>query len=241
MAKTKIDWTDKSWNPITGCTQISEGCKNCYAKTMAKRLHAMGAKGYEHEFKVTYHPERLLEPYSWKKPCKVFVCSMGDLFHSDVPIENIKAVFQVIRDNPQHTFQILTKRAWRIRDIVDEIGEWPKNAWLGVTVENDKEKLRIPMLISAAPIGVVKFVSFEPLLGDIDLTWLGGVFDYIDWAIVGGETGKNAREMSLDWARNIRDMCERKNIPFFFKQSGGKSGKGDKTLDGVSYREFPRA
>lgn len=241
---SKIEWTEKTWNPVTGCTKISEACENCYAEVMAKRLSGMPAskEKYRNGFKLTIHPEALEEPYKWKKPSMVFVCSMGDLFHKDVPTSFIDSVIKVIEDNPQHTFQLLTKRAKRMFQFFYESGrEIPKNCWLGVTCESGKHKGRIDYLrLLEAP---VRFVSCEPLLGnmnDIDL-------DGIDWVITGGESGVNARRTPADWFRGLRDACRRWNTPFFFKQWGawGEDGvkrskyKNGSILDGKKWKQYP--
>lgn len=241
---SKIEWTEKTWNPVTGCTKISEACENCYAEVMAKRLSGMPAskEKYRNGFKLTIHPEALEEPYKWKKPSMVFVCSMGDLFHKDVPTLFIDSVIKVIEDNPQHTFQLLTKRAKRMFQFFYVSGrEIPKNCWLGVTCESGKHKERVDYLrLLEAP---VRFLSCEPLLGnmnDIDL-------DGIDWVITGGESGVNARSTPADWFRGLRDACRRWNVPFFFKQWGAWGADGVKRskykngslLDGEEWKQYP--
>lgn len=241
---SKIEWTEKTWNPVTGCTKISEACENCYAEVMAKRLSGMPAskEKYRNGFKLTIHPEALEEPYKWKKPSMVFVCSMGDLFHKDVPTSFIDSVIKVIEDNPQHTFQLLTKRAKRMFQFFYESGrEIPKNCWLGVTCESGKHKERIDYLrLLEAP---VRFVSCEPLLGNMN----GIDLDGIDWVITGGESGVNARRTPADWFRGLRDACRRWNTPFFFKQWGawGEDGvkrskyKNGSILDGKEWKQYP--
>ena len=241
---SKIEWTEKTWNPVTGCTKISEACENCYAEVMAKRLSGMPAskEKYRNGFKLTIHPEALEEPYKWKKPSMVFVCSMGDLFHKDVPTSFIDSVIKVIEDNPQHTFQLLTKRAKRMFQFFYESGrEIPKNCWLGVTCERGKHKERIDYLrLLETP---VRFVSCEPLLGNMDDIDLDG----IDWVITGGESGVNARRTPADWFRGLRDACRRWNTPFFFKQWGawGEDGvkrskyKNGSLLDGKEWKQYP--
>ena len=230
--KSKIEWTENTWNPITGCTQISEGCENCYALRMASRLQNMGNAKYVNGFRLTLHEDCLNEPFSWKKPARIFVNSMSDLFHADVPVEYVQRVFTVMNANPQHTFQVLTKRADRFSEIVPLV-EWTSNIWLGVTVENSKRKSRINALrLTPAK---VKFVSFEPLLNDV------GVIDFsqIDWVIVGGESGWHARPMEQDWVINIKDQCEQQNVLFYFKQWGGVRKKQtgrilmDRTWDAI--------
>ena len=245
MGKTKISWTEVSWSPVTGCTKVSEACQNCYAEVMAKRLSGMPAskEKYKNGFKVTLHPECLEEPYGWKKPTMCFVVSMGDLFHRDVPFEFIDKVVKIIEDCPQHTFQLLTKRAYRMFDYFCNWRkkEVPQNVWLGVTCEKGKYKERIDLLtLIDAP---VRFLSCEPLLGDmadIDLT-------NIDWVITGGESGVNARRTPVQWFRNLRDACMRWNTPFFFKQWGAWGEDGVKRskyangslLDGEEFKMMP--
>lgn len=236
---TRIDWTDLTWNPMTGCTPISAGCENCYAKRFAKRLKIMNTPGYEREFEPTYHPNKLHLPYKWGGNKRIFVCSMSDLFHGDFTLEQIRTVIDTMRNNENHTFQILTKRASRIEQVVKYVGGLPRNVWLGVTVENNESLKRVKKLHMAG-YHQIKFVSFEPLLERIDLN---GVFPsdlhcIVDWVIVGGETGQNARKMELSWAREIRDYCKKHGVPFFFKQTGGKNSS--KQLDGETYHEFPR-
>lgn len=247
MGKTKISWTEKTWNPVTGCTKVSEACQNCYAEVMAKRLSGMPAtkEKYKNGFKLTIHPEELEEPYKWKKPSMVFVCSMGDLFHRDVPCDYIDQVMQVIRDNPQHTFQILTKRAERMaKYFMGGATEGvPQNAWLGVTCESSFYYDRIDWLRWIDKVSV-RFLSCEPLLGSMNDINLDG----IDWVITGGESGSCARRTPIEWFRGLRDACRRWNTPFFFKQWGtwGEDGvKRNKkangcTLDGETFKEYPR-
>lgn len=213
MKISKIEWTDATWNPSTGCNKVTAGCKNCYAETMAKRLQAMGASGYENGFDFTLMPERIDLPRKIKKPTKFFVNSMSDLFHEDMPFEFLDQVFKVIEETPHHQYQILTKR----ENILDEYfknKKVPKNVWLGVTVENSKTKNRIDVLrkIDAE----IRFLSIEPLIGevgDVDLT-------DIHWVIVGGESGHKARPMKSEWAIDIQRQCNEQNVAFFFKQWG---------------------
>lgn len=240
---SKIEWTEETWNPITGCTKISSGCKHCYAEVMARRLQAMGMKGYEDGFKLTLQPQRLLEPLQNKKPTMYFVNSMSDLFHEKVPFDFIDSVFDTIKKSHWHKFQVLTKRA----DIMAEYFKTrvvPENVWLGVTVENKKEGLpRIDFLKSIKNV-TIKFLSVEPLLED-----LGQVdFSGIDWIIVGGESGLQARPMKKEWAINIRNQCEEQDIAFYFKQWGtwgedmkkrSKKENGH-LLDNETYREMPK-
>lgn len=220
---TKIEWTDESWNPVTGCSKISIGCKNCYAERIAKRL--AGRYGYPKDapFKVTVHIDKLDQPLRWKKPRMIFVCSMGDLFHEDVSDNVIGRVYATIMETPQHTYQILTKRPQRAIEFYKKAQEiipspyleqkYLSNIWFGVSVENTQSFDRRVPLLKQIP-AKVRFVSFEPLLENIRNLCLEG----IDWAIVGGESGHNNRPMHLDWARVIRDHCEVDDVPFFMKQ-----------------------
>lgn len=220
--KTSIEWTEQTWNPTTGCTKITPGCQNCYAETMAHRLKAMGIKGYENGFAVTLQPGRLQEPLRRKKPTVYFVNSMSDLFHEEIPDEYIWKVFDVIKHAPQHIFQILTKRAGRMAKFLRSY-DAPKNAWLGVTVEN--RKYGVPRIDRLRQVTArVRFLSIEPLLealGDLDLK-------NIQWVIVGGESGPKARQMRPEWVKDIKQQCEIQNIAFFFKQWGGWGADGKK-------------
>lgn len=241
MAKTSIEWTEESWNPVIGCTKKSDGCKNCYAETMAHRLKAMGQEKYQDDFNVvkTYR-DTLAIPYTWSKPKMVFVNSMSDLFHDDVPDEFIKDVFQVMNNNPEHTFQVLTKRPERLRDL-DPQPKWLNNIWMGVTVESEKYTNRIDLLRQTD--AKVKFLSVEPLLSPLNNLNL----DKIDWIIVGGETGKNARPMKEEWVLDILQQCKDQNVEFFFKQWGVWGADGVKRskkangrlLNGRTYDEMP--
>lgn len=228
MAETKIEWTDKTWNPVTGCTKLSAGCTHCYAETMARRLKAMGQKKYINGFQLTIHEDDLKEPYKWKGSHNVFVCSMADLFHKDVPFEFINKVMEVIENTPQHRYQILTKRAERMEEYFRN-RKVPNNAWLGVTVENQKMKYRIEYLVRIKTH--IHFLSCEPLLED-----LGNLnVENIQWIIAGGESGIQARPMKEDWVLNIKEQASRLNIPFFFKQWGtwGNDGiKRNKKVNG---------
>lgn len=211
---SRIEWTEQTWNPITGCTKVSPGCKNCYALAMSTRLQAMKAPGYERGFEVTLQPNRLAQPLSRRKPTMYFVNSMSDLFHEDVPDTYIDQVFAVIRQCPQHTFQILTKRAERMTYYFASRNS-PNNAWLGVSVEDRRYgKPRIPLLQSVE--ASVRFLSIEPLLEDLGELNLDG----IHWVIVGGESGSRARPMSAPWARAIQSQCSDAGVDFFFKQWG---------------------
>lgn len=231
--KSSIEWTEATWNPLTGCTKISPGCKNCYAERMAKRLKAMGQEKYKNSFKLTLHRTSLDEPLRSKKPQMFFVNSMSDLFHQDVPLSFIQEVFSVMREAHWHTFQVLTKRAQRLAEIDSEI-DWPKNVWMGVSVENDDYLDRIDDLRKTHAI--TKFLSLEPLLGPLHNMNLEGV----DWVIVGGESGPGARPMQKEWATNIRDHCTTAGIPFFFKQWGGTNKKkAGRLLDGRTWDDMP--
>ena len=228
MRTTKIEWTERTWNPITGCTKLSEGCAHCYAEVMSRRLCAMGNPKYVNGFKSTIHHEALKEPFNWEKPSTIFVCSMSDLFHKDVPFEFIDKVFSVIKDTPQHNYQILTKRAERMAEYF-ETRKIPHNVWIGVTVENEDTKSRIDDIRCLD--ATVKFLSCEPLLGDLGELNLEGV----NWIIVGGESGSQARPMKEEWVLNIKRQADANNIPFFFKQWGtwNKDGvKGNKKING---------
>lgn len=214
MSTTRIEWTDATWNPVTGCTKASAGCAHCYAETMTRRLTAMGVAKYRNGFKVTTHEEALNEPKKWRKPRNIFVCSMSDLFHKDVPFVFVDKVMQVIKETPQHHYQLLTKRAERMEEYF-KTREVPKNVWLGVTVEVQSSKGRIDNLrtIKDAP---VRFLSCEPLLEDLGTLDLTG----IDWIIVGGESGTQARPMKEEWVMSIKAQCEKADKAFFFKQWG---------------------
>jgi protein gp37 len=241
MSNTKIEWTDKSWNPITGCTPYSEGCNNCYALKMCKRLKGMNIDKYIEGTKIKCHPECLNEPYKWKVPSKIFICSMSDVFHDQVPLAFIINILYIIQDNPQHIFQILTKRADNMFKFFTSYSKIPKNLWIGVTVESNKYVERINYLkkLTDLDINNIKFVSFEPLLSEINLT--NNILDSTDWVIVGGESGSNCRPLNPQWVRNILKECKVLGIPFFFKQWGGRNKhlNGNK-LDGVIYNEFPK-
>lgn len=234
MANSSIEWTEMTWNPTTGCTKISSGCKFCYAEIMTRRLKAMGQEKYKDGFKkVKIHEETLLVPYTWKKSKVVFVNSMSDLFHKDVPLEFIHRVFQVMRDNGQHVFQVLTKRADRLAEISDQL-VWPHNVWMGVSVEDERVTERIDFLRQCG--ARVKFLSCEPLIGPLPNLNLTG----IDWVIVGGESGHKPRPMDPDWVLDIQEQCQRSNVAFFFKQWGGKNKKkAGRELNGKTYDEMP--
>ena len=220
--QSRIEWTEQTWNPTVGCTKISPGCKNCYADTMAKRLQAIGVRGYERGFRLTLMPGRLAEPLDRQKPTVYFVNSMSDLFHDKVPFEYVERVFEVMRQAHQHTFQILTKRAERMAQYCQG-RPLPRNAWLGVSVENRKHGLPRIDVLRRIPT-TVRFLSVEPLLedlGDIDLS-------DIHWVIVGGESGRRARPMRAEWVDRIKRQCDQLHVPFFFKQWGTWSADGQK-------------
>ena len=231
--KSKIEWTNYTWNPVTGCSKISPGCKNCYAERFAKRLQLMGNPRYKNGFKVTLHPDLLEVPFRWNGPAFVFVNSMSDLFHEDVPVEFIKEVFEVMKQAKHLTFQVLTKRPDRLLEISKEL-EWTDNIWMGVSVENSNYVYRINHLLQTP--AKVKFISFEPLLGPVPEFPTSG----IDWVIVGGESGPNARPMKKEWVMEIYRMCKENNIAFFFKQWGGVfKWKNGRKLNGKIYEEYP--
>jgi protein gp37 len=234
MATTSsIEWTEATWNPVTGCTKISEGCRNCYAHTMAKRLHAMGNPRYEKGFEVTLHLDLIDLPLRWKKPRVIFVNSMSDLFHKDVPLEFIKAVFETMENAPWHTFQVLTKRSDRLAELAPQL-PWPRNVWQGVSVEDERVMYRIDDLRRTP--AQTRFLSCEPLIGPLNNLNLDG----IHWTIVGGESGFGARQMNPDWVRNIRDQCLEQNVAFFFKQWGGvQKHRTGRILDGMTWDEYP--
>lgn len=233
MSKSNIEWTEMTWNPTTGCSKVSQGCKYCYAEIMSKRLQAMGVEKYKDNFEVRIHPDALKVPYTWKKSKVVFVNSMSDLFHKDVPFSFIQEVFEVMRDNPQHVFQVLTKRAERLLELNSEL-KWSHNIWMGVSVEDQKVEDRIHLL--RATNAKVKFLSLEPLLGPLPNLNL----EKIDWVIVGGESGRNPRPMDPNWVIDIQKQCEKSEVAFFFKQWGGKNKKrSGRILNGKTYDEMP--
>jgi protein gp37 len=233
MQTTKIEWTESTWNPSTGCTKISTGCKHCYAERMAKRLKAMGLKKYQNGFDFAFHPECLEEPKTWKNPRTVFVNSMSDLFHEKMSFENVEKVFKVMNDNLMHTFQVLTKRSDIMLDYAKSL-DWTKNIWLGVTVESGEFLNRIDDLRKTGAL--VKFISFEPLLDSVGEINLSG----IDWVIVGGESGPGARPIEESWVLEIQSICQMQDIPFFFKQWGGvNKKKNGRELRGKKFSEMP--
>jgi protein gp37 len=240
MRTTKIEWTEATWNPSIGCTKVTAGCRNCYAEVMARRLQAMGISGYENGFEFTLLPERLEQPILIKKPTKFFVNSMSDLFHEKMPFEYLDLIFETIQKTPQHHYQILTKR----EDILKRYFEKrtaPQNVWLGVTIEHEKTKYRIDFLREVK--ANIRFLSIEPLIGDVGDLDLSG----IHWVIVGGESGVSARPMNPKWATNIQKQCEEQNVAFFFKQWGtwGEDGvkrnkkENGSTLLGKKWKEEP--
>ncbi|HEY2931026.1 MAG TPA: phage Gp37/Gp68 family protein [Acidobacteriota bacterium] len=229
-----IEWTESTWNPVTGCTKISPGCKFCYAERFSERFRGVPGHPFEQGFDLKLHPERLNQPLHWKRPRIIFVNSMSDLFHEDIPTEYVCQVFQVMRRASHHTFQVLTKRPERLRDFCDAyIGDVPTNVWIGVSVENQKYTWRIDYLRKVN--AHVRFLSCEPLLGPLELNLKG-----IHWVIVGGESGPGARPMNPQWVRDIREQCTRAKIPFFFKQWGGvHKSKTGRTLDRRIWDEMP--
>jgi protein gp37 len=236
MSKSSIEWTQMTWNPTTGCSKISAGCKFCYAEIMTRRLKGMGQEKYASGFKtVRIHEYELKRPYTWKQPKIVFVNSMSDLFHPDVPVEFIQKVFAVMVDNPQHVFQVLTKRGDRLQYLDSEgLLEWSHNIWMGVSVEDDRVIDRIDFLRKTG--ARVKFLSLEPLIGPLPNLNLRG----IDWAIVGGESGHKPRPMKKEWVECIKNQCQASNTKFFFKQWGGSNKKkAGRELDGRTWDEMP--
>jgi protein gp37 len=232
-SNSHIEWTDATWNPVTGCTKISPGCKHCYAERLSKRLKAMGQANYRNGFKVTLQPQILELPLQWKTPKRVFVNSMSDLFHEDVPTSYIKKVFNVMGRAHWHQFQVLTKRSERVLELSNDL-KWAPQIWMGVSVENEKYISRIDDLRKTG--AYVKFLSLEPLLGPLpDLNLRS-----IDWAIVGGESGPGARPVDPQWVTGLRDQCLKAGVPFFFKQWGGvQKKKAGRELEGRTWDEMP--
>ncbi len=240
--QSRIEWTEVTWNPVTGCDKVALGRDNCYALALAKRLKAMGADKYQKDgnsvtsgpgFAVTTHPKALSQPLKWRSPKMVFVNSMSDLFHAKVPLEFVQEIFNVMEKTPQHTYQVLTKRAHRMRKVSHKL-RWPTNLWMGVTVEDSSALDRIEQL-RAIP-AKTKFLSCEPLLGSLEHLDLSG----IDWVIAGGESGPNHRPIEATWVVEIRDACLRQQVPFFFKQWGGRTPKQrGRTLDGRTWDQYP--
>ncbi len=232
-AGSSIEWTEATWNPTTGCDKISPGCKHCYAERMAKRLHAMGQPNYRNGFRLTLHDHMLELPLTWRKPRTVFVNSMSDLFHVDVPLAFIQQVFAVMRQASWHTFQVLTKRADRLAELSGQLS-WPANVWMGVSVESQPYVSRIDALRRSG--AQMRFLSLEPLLGALP----GLDLRAIDWVIVGGESGPKARPVDLKWVTDIRDQCVEARVPFFFKQWGGRNKRASgRELEGRTWDEMP--
>ena len=233
--KSSIEWTESTWNPVTGCTKISPGCMNCYAERMAKRLQAMGQANYKNGFNLTLHPQNTRLPLKWNGNQTIFVNSMSDLFHEAIPIEFIKEVFETMEEASWHRFQVLTKRSERLFKIAPLLN-WTKNIWMGVSVENEKYMYRIDHLRKTP--AQVKFLSIEPLLGPLNNMDLSN----IDWVIVGGESGPGARPMKEEWVLDIRDQCLKMKVPFFFKQWGGvNKKKAGRSLEGRTWDGMPLA
>ena len=232
-ANSKIEWTETTWNPVTGCTKTSPGCQNCYAERLAKRLKAMGVSNYSSGFKVALHQNSLEKPLDWKKPQTIFVNSMSDLFHEDIPEDFIFDVFKIMKKAAWHHFQILTKRSERLFGLSEKL-DWASNIWMGVSVENENYSYRIDHLRNIK--AKVKFISFEPLLGYIENLNLNG----IDWVIVGGESGPKARTIETSWVIQIRNRCIEESVPFFFKQWGGiNKKKTGRKLENQIWNQMP--
>jgi protein gp37 len=232
-ANSHIEWTEATWNPVTGCTKISAGCKNCYAERLSIRLQLMGNERYQNGFRLMLHKDVVDLPRSWRSGRMIFVNSMSDLFHRDVPLEFIERVFQTMRECPQHVFQILTKRSERLQKLATQI-DWPSNVWIGVSVENAAVLSRVDDLriVPAA----VRFLSCEPLIGSLAGIDLRG----IHWVIVGGESGPHSRSMNIEWVREIFRECRKQKVPFFFKQWGGvRKDLTGRLLGGRTYDEMP--
>lgn len=232
---SKIEWTESTWNPITGCTKVSEGCTNCYAEKMSKRLHNMNNIRYINSFNITIHEDLIDQPLKYKTSKMIFVCSMSDLFHEDVPDEIIIKIFETMNTAIWHTFQVLTKRSERLFEISEKL-IFSDNIWIGVTIENTNNLYRMNNLMKIK--ANTKFISFEPLLGVIPQ---GTNLEGIDWAIVGGESGPKSRPIEENWVITIRDICKRDNVAFFFKQWGGvNKKKNGRLLQGEIYNQFPK-
>lgn len=240
--RSRIEWTETTWNPTTGCDRISAGCDHCYALSLAKRLKGMGSAKYQRDgdprtsgpgFAVTTHPAALGQPLRWRDPRLVFVNSMSDLFHAKVPVEFIRQVFDVMAATPQHTYQVLTKRARRLRRLAPSL-DWPPNVWMGVSVENSDVLHRVTDLQKVP--AAVRFLSCEPLIGPLP----GLDLDGMGWVIVGGESGPHARPIEGQWVTQIRDRCVAQEVPFFFKQWGGRTPKaGGRELEGRTWDQMP--
>lgn len=232
---SKIEWTEVTWNPVTGCYKISQGCKNCYAERMAKRLHLMGSARYQNGFEPTLHWDLVAQPRTWKRPRTVFVNSMSDLFQEDVPFDFIEAVFDTMKSTPQHTYQVLTKRSDRLLAFAERL-PWPRNVWMGVSVEDSRVLHRVRDLQKVP--ARIRFLSCEPLIGPLARLPLDG----IHWVIVGGESGPRARPMEAGWVESIHRQCQRAGVAFFFKQWGGvRKHETGRTLHGRTWDEMPGA
>lgn len=233
--KSAIQWTDATWNPSTGCSKISPGCKNCYAERLAHRLKMMGNPKYTKGFRFTLHEDALDIPLKWNRPRKIFVNSMSDLFHESMPEDFLEKCFEVMTKADWHVYQVLTKRPDRMLEFTKKYGKIPDHIWLGTSVELDLYKYRIDILKNVP--AKIKFVSFEPLLGPLGELNLAG----ISWAIVGGESGPGFRKIESEWIREIRKQCKKQNVAFFFKQWGGIRPKsGGRILDGKEWNEYPK-
>jgi protein gp37 len=233
--KSAIEWTNATWNVITGCDKVSPGCKNCYAERYSLRLKKMRVKKYKNGFKIMFHPNAMDYPLSLKQPRLIFVNSMSDLFHKSIPFTIISKIFDVMKKANWHTYQILTKRSERLKEFGKFYGKFPSNVWIGVSVENQFYKYRIKDLIDVD--AKIHFISLEPLLGSMGKLDL----DHIEWVITGGESGKNYRECQIEWIREIRDQCLKQSVPFFFKQWGGLTAKSNgRVLDSKIWQEFPK-
>ncbi len=231
--RSNIEWTEVTWNPVTGCDQVSPGCAHCYAKAFAERWRGVPGHHYEQGFDLRLWPERLSQPLEWRRPRVVFVNSMSDLFHERIPATFVQEVFEVMSSVPQHTFQILTKRHERLVELADTL-PWPENVWMGVSIENRRFVHRADYLRQVP--AAVRFVSAEPLLGSLE----GLLLDGIDWLIAGGESGHQHRPVRIEWIRELRDQCAADSIAFFFKQWGGRTPKaGGRELDGRTWDELP--
>lgn len=231
--KSSIEWTEATWNPVTGCSKVSAGCKNCYAERMAFRLQVMGNARYRNGFKVKLHPDLLDLPSRWREPRMIFVNSMSDLFHEQVPLQFIQRVFATMKACTQHTFQILTKRCTRLRELSRQL-DWASNIWMGVTVENARVLHRVTDLKTV--LAAVRFLSCEPLIGPLDGLSLEG----IDWVIIGGESGPGARPLKIEWIQSVLHLCRKTSVPFFFKQWGGvRKDLTGRALNGRTYDEMP--
>jgi protein gp37 len=233
--RSSIEWTDATWNPVRGCTKISPGCKHCYAETFAERFRGVPGHPFEQGFDLRLVPEKLDQPLLWKRPRRIFVNSVSDLFHEDIPVSYIRGVFAVMVRASWHSFQILTKRSQRLLAVSSQL-PWPSNVWMGVSIESADYVFRAHDLLKVP--AKVRFISAEPLLGPLSNLPIEG----LDWVIVGGESGPHARPMDVDWAREIRDQCGRHGVPFFLKQLGGRRHKrsgGDAVLDGRRWTEWP--